>query len=115
MCRCYDVAGENGYKTLFVKRMEGIFASLCRPHPPWAGRCTNKRFAWPWQRPAMIVMGRYCNVVGENGCKTLFVQRMEGNFRFTMQPSAGPGDAPTSTSSGLGGGQQSLQCVTVAR
>ena len=46
----------------------------------------------------------YCDVAGENGYKTLFVKRMEGNIRFTVQPSAGPGDALIGTLPGLGGG-----------
>ena len=59
-------------------------------------------------------MCRYCNVAGENGCETVFVKRMEGNICFVVQPSDGPGNAPTGASPGLGGGLQSLQCVTVA-
>ena len=58
-------------------------------------------------------MCRSCDVAGENGYKTVFVERMEGNIYFTLQPSEGPGDAPTGTSPGLGGGLQSLQCVAV--
>ena len=53
-------------------------------------------------------MCRCCDVASENGCKIVFVKRMEGSIRFTMQPSNGPGDAPTGASLGLGGGLQSL-------
>ena len=59
-------------------------------------------------------MCRCCNVAGEIGCKTMFVKRMEGNIRFTVQPSNGPGDAPTGASPDLGGGLQPLQCVAIA-
>ena len=45
-----------------------------------------------------------CKVVDENGCKIVFVKRVEGNFSFPMQPSAGLGDALTGASPGLGGG-----------
>ena len=46
----------------------------------------------------------YCDVASENGFNTVFVKRMEGDFHFTVKPYAGPGDAPTGASSGLGGG-----------
>ena len=45
-----------------------------------------------------------CNIAGENGFKSVFVKRMEGNFRFIVQPFAGPGDAPTGASPSLGRG-----------
>ena len=45
-----------------------------------------------------------CDVAGENGCETVFVKRVEGNISFTMKPSTGRGDVPTSASPGLGGG-----------
>ena len=48
-------------------------------------------------------MCRCCDVAGENGCITVFVKRMEGNIRFTVQPSDGPGDALIGASPGLGG------------
>ena len=57
-------------------------------------------------------MCRCCNVAGENGCKIVFVKRVEGNFSFTVKPSAGPGDAPTSASPGLGGGFYFIVCVS---
>ena len=41
-----------------------------------------------------------CDVAGEIGLKTVFVKKMRGNFRFTIERSAGSGDALT----GLGGG-----------
>ena len=59
-------------------------------------------------------MCRCCNVAGENGRETVFVKRMEGNVRFTVQPSNWPDDAPIGASPGLGGGLQSLQCVAIA-
>ena len=31
MCRCYDVAGENGFKTVFGKRMEANFSFTVKP------------------------------------------------------------------------------------
>ena len=46
--------------------------------------------------------------VSEDGFKTVFVKRMEGNFHFTVNPSARPGDALTSALPSLGGGLQSL-------
>ena len=49
MCRYCDVAGENGCKTLFVQRMEGNFRFTVKPSDR-AGRCADRRFAWPWRR-----------------------------------------------------------------
>ena len=53
-------------------------------------------------------MCRSCDVVGENGYKTVFIKRMEGNFIFIVKPSAGPGDVSTGASPGFGGGLQFL-------
>ena len=54
--------------------------------------------------PTIIVMCRCCDVAGETGFKTIFLKGMEGNVCFTVQPSDGPGNAPTSASPSLGGG-----------
>ena len=54
----------------------------------------------------------FCNIAGENGFKIVFVKRMEGNFCFTMKPSAEPGNAPTCVSLGLGGGFYFIVCVS---
>ena len=96
----------NGFN-VFIKRCKQIFHFTVKPSAG-AGGCADRRFAWPWRRAAIIVMCRCCNVAGENGCKTMFVKRMEGNFRFTVKPSEGPGDALTGASPDLGGGLQSL-------
>ena len=48
------------------------------------------------------------DVAGENGFKSVFVKRMEGNICFTVQPAAGLGEAQTGALPGLGGGLQSL-------
>ena len=42
--------------------------------------------------------------MSEDGFITVFVKRMEANVRFTVKPSAGPGDVPIGTSAGLGRG-----------
>ena len=49
-------------------------------------------------------MCRCCDVVGETGLKTMFLKGIEANVCFTVQPSAGLGDVPTSASLGLGKG-----------
>ena len=49
-------------------------------------------------------MCRYCNVTGENGCETVFVKRMQANFRFSVQASDGPGNVPIGASPGLSRG-----------
>ena len=53
-------------------------------------------------------MCRNCDVAGETGLKTVSLKGMEANVCFTVQPSAGPGDAPTGASPGLEGRLQSL-------
>ena len=75
------------------------YAALCR-----AGQCTDRRFAWPWRRPADTLMCCNCDVAGEAGLKIAFVKRIEGNFHFTIKPSAGQGDAPIGAWPGLGYG-----------
>ena len=44
----------------------------------------------------------------EGGFNTVFIERMQANFCVAVKPSAGLGDALTSTLPGLGGGLQSL-------
>ena len=59
-----------------------MFVSLCSP--PWAGRCTDKRFAWPWWGPAVTLMCRSCNIAGKTGLKAVFLKGMKVNVCFTM-------------------------------
>ena len=49
-----------------------------------------------------------CDVAVENGFKSAFVIRMQGNFRFTVKPFTGTGDAPTGALPRNGGGLQLL-------
>ena len=88
---------------MFVKRMEGNFHFTVKPSAG-PGDAPTGAFAWPWQRPAVTLMFRSCEVAGETGLKIVFLKGMEANVRFTVKPSARLGDAPTGTSPGLGRG-----------
>ena len=75
----------------------------------WAGRCTERRIAWPWRRRRSIFFVSYCvakTLNSVNFCLECPVFNALGAAvcRPNALPDAGPGDTPKGASPGLGGG-----------